>query len=99
MQASRRPRATALTGGLETDPRIVRHPDGYYWRSELHEVGPFATLEDVLADMAGAETGEGASLEADESLQQVQDDIGVENWIDDETGTLAEEQRPRIEQH
>jgi hypothetical protein len=29
---------------------------------------------------------------------QVRDDIGVDNWVDSDTGSLAEEQRPCIEE-
>jgi hypothetical protein len=100
MQASRRLRVTAPTEAVETEePRIVRHPDGFYWRNALHEVGPFATLEDALADMGSAPAGEEATLASDESLPQVEDDIGVASWIDRDTGSLAEEQPPRIEEH
>ena len=99
MQASRRLRVAAPTETVETDePRIAPHPDGFYWRNELHEVGPFATFEDARADMDSAQTAEGAALVSDESLNQVQDDIGVDNWVDSDTGSLAEEQRPCIEE-
>ena len=100
MQVSRRLHTTAPTEAVTTDePRIVRNPDGFYWRSELHEVGPFTTFDDARADMDAAQTADGTALASDESLQQVEDDIGVEGWIDSDTGTLAEEQRPRIEEH
>jgi hypothetical protein len=100
MQASRRLRTTAPTQAVATEePRILRHPDGFYWRNALHEVGPFATLADARADMDSAQTADAAGLASDESLQQVEDDIGVESWIDNDTGSLAEEQRPRIEEH
>jgi hypothetical protein len=81
--------------------RIVQHPDGYYWRSGTHEVGPYASVDDARADMQAAEAAEGGegSMEPGETLQQAEDDIGVESWIDPETGALAEEQRPRIEDH
>jgi len=81
--------------------RIVQHPDGWYWRNGVHEVGPFATLDDARADMEAAEAAEAGdrNVEPDETLEQVEDDIGVENWIDPETGAPAEEGRPRIEDH
>jgi hypothetical protein len=109
MTPSRRPRGAATTTGTQTsEPGIVQHPDGYYWCSEAHEVGPFATFDDARADMdantvselAGA--GPGETLEQigpGETLEQIEDDIGVESWIDPETGSLAEEQRPRVEEH
>ncbi|HTT13516.1 MAG TPA: hypothetical protein VMG60_21805 [Burkholderiaceae bacterium] len=98
MKPTRRPRREALAGPEGTEPRIVQHPDGYYWLTELHEVGPFATFDDARADMQLAESSE-AGVEPGESTEQAEDDIGVESWIDPETGSLAEEQRPRIEDH
>ena len=49
---------TAAVGSEE--PCIVRHPDGLFWHNELHEVGPFATLEDACADMESAQTADEA---------------------------------------
>lgn len=80
------------------EARIVQHPDGYYWLGGLHEVGPFTTLADARADMDAAEVAD-PSAEPGETLAQAEDDIGVDTWIDPETGAPAEEQRPRIEDH
>lgn len=100
MKPSRRPRrSSATTETATSEPRIVQHPDGYYWCTDAHEVGPFENFDDARADMDAAEASAVSSVEPDETREQVEDDIGVENWIDPETGTLAEEQRPRIEDH
>ncbi len=80
------------------ESRIVQHPDGYYWLSDVHEVGPFASYDDARADMDAAQVAEDA-VEPSESLAEAEEDIGVETWIDPETGAPAEEQRPRIEDH
>jgi hypothetical protein len=99
MQARRRPRHSAPSTGTPTDePRIVQHPDGYYWCSEEHEVGPFTSFDDARADLQSAELSEMDPAPV-ETIEQVEDDIGVESWIDPDTGSLAEEQRPRIEEH
>lgn len=71
--------------------QVMLRPDGYYWQSPdgKHEVGPFATLELALADMESA--GEEPS-EPGETLQEAEDEIGVADWIDPDTGELAEGQ-------
>lgn len=78
--------------------RIVERPDGFYWlsRSGGREYGPFATL--LEAEQDRRDNGEEAP-EPGETLEQVQADIGVANWIDPDTGEPAEEERPRIEEH
>lgn len=76
---------------------ILRHPDGYYWQApdSRQEFGPFATLEAALADMA--EAG-GEAPEPGESLQEAEDEIGIADWIDPDTGDPAEGFiRPRLE--
>lgn len=100
MTQSRRPGGSVPTIETETaEPRIVQHPDGYYWCTDAHEVGPFATFDEARSDMEAADASEGADMAPDETLAQVEDDIGVETWIDPETGSPAEEERPRIEEH
>jgi hypothetical protein len=78
--------------------RIIERPDGFYWQSteDEREHGPFATLFEAAADMqAAAETG----YEPGESLAEAEDEIGIADWIDAETGAPAEESVPRIEDH
>ena len=70
---------------------VVYRPDGYHWQDPegRQEFGPFATLELALADMqsAGEETSEPG-----ETLQEAEDELGVAEWIDPDTGELAEGQ-------
>jgi hypothetical protein len=100
MKPSRRPRLSAGTTAVETsEPRILQHPDGYYWFVEAHEVGPFASFDDARADMDAAEMAEDSGVEPGETLQQAEADVGIEGWIDPETGAPAAEQTPRIEEH
>jgi len=77
--------------------RIIERPDGFYWqrRKSGEEFGPFATLIEAVADM---ENG-GASLEAGESLEEAESEIGIADWIDPETGQPAEESVPHLEDH
>jgi hypothetical protein len=76
--------------------QVVHRPDGYHWQDPegRQEFGPFETLELALADMqsAGEETSEPG-----ETLQEAEDELGVADWIDPDTGELAEGQStPRL---
>jgi hypothetical protein len=78
--------------------RIVERPDGFYWQSTDggDESGPFATLLDAVEDM---QYSADSDFEPGESVEQAEAEIGVADWVDPETGELAEEQTPRIEDH
>lgn len=70
---------------------IVLRPDGYHWETAdgTQEFGPFDTVEAALADMESA--GED-SAGPGETLQEAEDELGVADWIDPDTGELAEGQ-------
>lgn len=70
---------------------IIHRPDGYHWQAAdgTQEFGPFETLELALADMESS--GEDSS-EPGETLQEAEDELGVADWIDPDTGELAEGQ-------
>jgi hypothetical protein len=93
-------RRTIPTGTPEDDrSRIIERPDGFYWRSEdgRSEYGPFDTLVEAVSDMQSpAEEG---SYEPGESLAEAEDEIGISEWIDPDTGEPAEESIPRTEDH
>lgn len=69
--------------------QIVLRPDGYHWQSPdgKNEFGPFATLELALADMMSAAED---APEVGESLQEAEGELGQADWIDRDTGSLAE---------
>jgi hypothetical protein len=77
-----------------TQARIVERPDGFYWQSSAggREYGPFETLREASEDMEIAE----AAIEAGESLEEAESEIGISDWIDPETGQPAEESIPHI---
>lgn len=77
---------------------IVRHPDGYYWLggNGRFQVGPFATAEEALADLPGDDE---ASVAPDETLPEAEAALGLADWLDPETGLLAEDTHTRIEEH
>jgi hypothetical protein len=75
---------------------VMLRPDGYHWQSPdgKQEFGPFESLDAALADMESA--GEENS-EPGETLQEAEDELGVADWIDPDTGELAEGQSaPRL---
>jgi hypothetical protein len=79
--------------------RVIERPDGFYWESKQkgETYGPFATLAEAEADMiSGGAVGE--DLEA-EGLQEAESELGINEWIDPDTGGPAEDNVPRIEDH
>jgi hypothetical protein len=73
--------------------QILARPDGYYWVAPdgKQEFGPFETVELARADRDGSSddaTGPG------ETLQEAEDEIGMSDWIDPETGEPANGQSP-----
>jgi hypothetical protein len=92
-------RRTVPTGTPEDDrTRIIERPDGFYWRAEdgSAEYGPFPTLMDAVSDMQS--TGD-TEYEPGETLAEAEDEIGISDWIDPDTGQPAEESIPRTEDH
>lgn len=80
------------------EPQVFERPDGFYWRNRvtMDPVGPFASIVEALADLQyNAES----SIEVGESLAEAEAEIGVADWVDPETGQLAEESVPRVEDH
>ena len=83
-------------GDVGDDPRqrIVARPDGFHWLAHdgQQEFGPFETLEDALADMLalGADSVSPPGV----TLHEVEDELGVSDWIDPETGEPPEGQSP-----
>ena len=78
--------------------RIVERPDGFYWQDKAggREYGPFATLLEAVQDMESVSEG---AQEPGETLAEAEDEIGIADHLDPDTGELVEELRPRIEDH
>lgn len=94
---------TVPAGTPEDDrSRIVERPDGFYWHSEDRQTqyGPFPSLLEAVADMQAApgDAGETA-YEPGETLAEAEDEIGISDWIDPDTGQPAEDSIPRTEDH
>jgi hypothetical protein len=93
------PLEETLEPGAVLQDRVIERPDGFYWESKQkgEAYGPFPTLAEAEADMlAGGTTAEG--LEA-EDLQEAESELGINEWIDPDTGGPAEDNVPRIEDH
>lgn len=80
--------------------RIIERPDGFYWQDKHtdEEFGPFDNVLDAVADMEGSFALDGA-FETAEGLKEAEDEIGIADWIDPDTGAPAEESVPHIEEH
>jgi len=78
--------------------RIIERPDGFYWQSRDggQESGPFPTLLEAVEDM---QYNADSDYEPGESVEQAEAEIGIADWVDPDTGELAEEFTPRIEDH
>jgi hypothetical protein len=89
----------ALDAGDLRD-RVIEHPDGFYWESKKQgqTFGPFATLAEAEADMLSGGASAAEDLEA-ESLQEAESELGINEWIDPDTGGPAEDNVPHIEDH
>lgn len=80
------------------DTRIIERPDGFYWSSKIDEkeYGPFPTLLEAVQDMQDSGSGE---FEPGETLEEAESEIGIANWIDEESGQPAEVNIPRLDEH
>jgi hypothetical protein len=81
--------------------RIVERPDGFYWHGEDREkeYGPFASLLEAVADMQSATDPGDTAFEPGETLAEAEEEIGIADWIDPDTGQPAEDSIPRTEDH
>lgn len=70
--------------------RIIERPDGFYWldKDTNEEYGPFPTLLAAVEDM---EYKADSDYEPAESLHEAEEEIGISDWIDPDTGLPAEE--------
>lgn len=78
--------------------RIVERPNGYYWQDQGSggEYGPFPTLLQAVEDM---NYNDDSDYEPGETLQEAENEIGISDWIDPDTGGPAEEGGPHLEDH
>jgi hypothetical protein len=78
---------------------VIERPDGFYWEAKKGEPhGPFTTLAEAEADMLTDGAGD-EEVEPAEGLQEAESELGINEWIDPDTGGPAEDNVPRIEDH
>lgn len=80
------------TDTLDRGP-VIQHPDGFYWVGPDgdQEFGPFDSREAARADR---DRFNEEAPSVGESVQEAEDEIGIADWIDAETGEPAEGQSP-----
>lgn len=68
---------------------IVERPDGFYWLAPdgLQAFGPFETAARARADRDAYDED---APEPGETLEEAERDLGIGEWIDPDTGELAE---------
>jgi hypothetical protein len=79
--------------------RILERPDGFYWQSRLDDsvYGPFPSLLEAVQDM---QVNDDPDAELEEvPLDEAEQELGITDWIDEDTGEPAEEGTPRLKQH
>ena len=80
--------------------RVIERADGFYWEARKDEShGPFATLAEAEADMLADGATEEDDVEVPGALQEAESELGLNDWIDPDTGGPAEDNIPHIEDH
>ncbi len=72
---------------------LIEHPDGYYWTDGKQAFGPFSTIELAAADRDRYDELESGE---DEALRDAEEQLGIADWIDPETGEPAPASSPHI---
>ncbi len=72
------------------ETRVIERPDGFFWQDKVTDrfFGPFATLNEAVQDM---QYNPESDYEPGETLKEVEDELGISDWVDPETGELGEE--------
>lgn len=91
---------TIPTTSAEFDhTRVIERPDGFWWidEAEGREYGPYASLIDAVDDMHAAD--DDAPTLDDDGVRSAGEALGVPDWIDPDTGELADDERTRTDEH
>lgn len=81
--------ARVIEPGAAAATAIIERPDGFYWvaANGLQEFGPFDSPELALADHDAYDEQAPAP---GETLEEAERDLGINDWIDADTGEPAE---------
>jgi hypothetical protein len=79
--------------------RVIERPDGFYWQDRETEAvyGPFPSRIEAVRDMEFSD--DEGDISPDQSLEEVEAELGISDWIEPETGEPAEDTYTRIEDH
>jgi len=94
-------RSIPETPAEHDEARVIERPDGFYWqdRNTGEEFGPFDSLAEAVEDMKyNVDAVDGAD-EGEDILSEVEEELGISDWIDPETGEPAEGFGPHLEDH
>ncbi len=77
---------------------LVQHPDGWYWLDAegRQQFGPYETAEEARAELNAAIDED---IEPGETLLEAEQELGIADWVDPDTGEPAEETHTRLEDH
>ena len=83
------------TAPVDDRANLIERPDGFYWQDKLtgKAYGPFPTSTEAMLDM---QYQEDSDYEEGESLHEAEEEIGIADWIDPDTGELAEGSTPHL---
>jgi hypothetical protein len=89
-------KAIVLPEAPEDDQtQLIERADGFYWHNlqtgEL--VGPYLTLLEAMEDVQSQEED---AYDESALLHEVGDEIGIADWVDADTGELAEGAHPHL---
>ncbi|NJD89696.1 MAG: hypothetical protein FIB05_16980 [Betaproteobacteria bacterium] len=93
------PQVVPGTAAELEDVRVIERPDGF-WVQPIaggHESGPYASLVEAIESYRTVSEVE--EFESEESLAEMEAQVGVADWIDPDTSAPAEDRVPHIEEH
>jgi hypothetical protein len=94
--------AASADVSLPDSGAVVQHPDGFYWLAPdgRQQFGPFATVEEALAEMnAASEDALEPGETLHEALEEAENELGIADWVDPETGEPGAQAGPHLEDH
>ena len=94
----RRGAARVISESAPLPGPVLERPDGWYWLTPdaRQQFGPFGSQAEALADR---DRGDEEAPAEGETLGEAEAELGLADWIDPETGALAEGQaHPRLDE-
>lgn len=78
------------------DGQVVERTDGYYWvpADGGRDRGPYRSIEDAVPGVEESDD----ELDSDD-VREAEEVLGIPDWVDPDTGELADDEHTRIEDH